>query len=420
MKQRFLLVLLGVFVLFSVYSQPSTDETASATGITLTIWDDKSNADESATLDKVIAEWEELHPDIKIEHSAVDIDSYKMKIKTAIAAGEMPDLFYTYGGGFSAPFVDSGKVLAIDSFLSDDFKKSARPGTLDYCRYHGKLYALPITMWMGVLYINTDYLKQINEDLPRTYDDLVRISKKLREKGVGAIGVGASEQWTAMFYYDVLALMEAGPDLSVAALEKKASFGEKAFADAAKKLETLVKNKAFIDESLSLNYDEMVAKFIQGDIPMLYQGNWLAGSLEADDSPVKGKIAVVNFPTTGGTGKSTDFLGGAVDVYMVANSTKHPQEAVDFLKFLSKKYSYYGFEAGEGLPIYNYDNMPELDPVTKQIVDLSATATSFVPAWDTFLPGADADVHLNLVQQLFAETITAEQYVEKMKELDNN
>lgn len=387
--------------------------------VTLTLWDDKSNEDEAVVIKKIVEEWNAAHPEARIVRDAVDIESYKMKIKTFLAAGEAPDLFYSYGGGFSKPFVDAGKILKLDPYLSPELAKKALPATTDYCRYGDGLYALPINLWVGVLYVNRELLAAEGFSAPKTYDELMKIVKAFRAKGQGSLAVGASETWTAMFYYDALALMTAGADLSRKALAKEESFGREEFTDAAAKLDALVKAGAFNDGYLALNYDESVSLFLQGKIPMIFQGSWLAAQIEEDSSPVKGKVEVVNFPVTGGKGGARDFLGGAVDVYMVSAKTAYPKIAAEALQFISRRYSELGYARGLGLPVYALDKEPtEVSELTRSIVKLASTATSFVPAWDTFLGAKDADTHLNLVQQLFAGLKDPAAYTAGMKALD--
>ena len=415
--------LLGCFILFALlcasFAFPggeTENKNTSGEKIVLTMWDDKSNEDEARVIKKIVEEWNNANPNVIIEREAVDIESYKMKIKTAIAADEAPDLFYSYGAGFSKPFVDAEKVLPLDEYLSDDIKENAISGTWTYGAYGDKTFGLPIFMWCGVLYCNTEMFEENGVEIPETFDDLMEAIGKFRQNGIGPIGVGANERWTAMFYHNVLALQAAGADLCNKALSGNADFDSAEFLKAAQMLEDLTNAKAFNDGCLGLNYDEIVALFKQGMIPMIYQGNWLAGELEMDDCPVKGKVNVVNFPGTG-----TEYLGGAIEIYMVSNNTKNKEAAVKVLEFVCENYSKYGFEEGLGLPVFEaeYDES-SLDRLTVDIVNLVKKATGFVLAWDTFLEGKDAELHLDLVQEMFAGIRTPEDFVKQMQTINEN
>ena len=125
---------------------------------------------------------------------------------------------------------------------------------------------------------------------------------------------GAKDLWPAMFYYDILALRTAGPQLCNDALNKNASFDSPEFIDAARRLVELTKAGAFGENPLGLSYDNGNIMFAEGKAAMLFNGNWVAGIVEGDSSKVKGKIVAVKFPLIdGGKGSFTDYLGGAGD-----------------------------------------------------------------------------------------------------------
>lgn len=68
------------------------------------------------------------NPNIKLEIDGAKA-GYDRKIKTAIAVNEAPDIFFSWGGGFSEPFVRAGKVLALDVFLDDATKEKLLQGS---------------------------------------------------------------------------------------------------------------------------------------------------------------------------------------------------------------------------------------------------------------------------------------------------
>ena len=428
----FLLLVLLVFIVSFGCKGESTETAGEITAteeaadiseepIKLTMWDDKSSEEEANVIASIIERWNAENPDVIIERSAVDIESYKMKIKTAIAANEAPDIFYSYGGGFSKPFIDAGKILALDEYISEEFKDKALPGAFTYSTYDGKLYGIPFIGWVGVLYCNQELFDEYQVEIPTTFNELMDVCKKFRDNGIGALGVGVSEKWTAMFYHNILALRTAGADLCLSALSKEDSFEKEEFVSAVEKLEELVNANAFNDGSMGMNYDEMTTLFGLGEIPMVYQGNWLAGQLEGEESPVKGKIVVVNFPVVeGGNGAITDFLGGSVDIYMASNNTEYKEEVAEALQYICLNYSKDGFEDGKGVPVFDDEfDETKVDRLSLDIFELTKQATDYVLAWDTFLEGSAAETHLDLVQEVFAGMISPEEFCQEMQKLNS-
>jgi len=415
------IMLLVVIFLVSCTEEETTDEDAEREEIiVLTMWDVSATAEEARVITPIIERWNTENPNVQIRREGFDNESYKIKIKTAIAANEAPDLFFSWGAGFSQPFVDAGKVLALDGYLSDEVKNNALDGVLTNSIYNGNIYALPYNMWFGVFYCNTELFEQYNIKLPDTYDELLHAVREFRKHGVGPIGVGVNDRWTAMFYHNILALRTAGADLCNDALNQRARFDEPEFLEAVQRLDELVKAGAFIDGHLGLGWDDMRELFKQGQIPMMFQGTWLTGELEMDDCPVKGKVVARKFPVIeGASGTGTEYLGGSVDVFMVSANTKHKNEAVRALEYICQFLSEDGFTEGIGLPVYKGGaDLSQMDRLTVQASKLVEDSTGFVLAWDTFLVGADAQLHLNLVQEIFAGVLTPESFVEKMQNIN--
>ncbi|QEN04916.1 extracellular solute-binding protein [Thiospirochaeta perfilievii] len=388
--------------------------------ITLNLWDIMVTDDEARVIKPTIDKWNKNNPGVQIVRDSLDDDSYKTKIKTAIAANEAPDLFFTWGGGFSAPFVDSGKVLNLDSYISKEFKSKALEGSLSYCTYNDNLYGLPYGMWVGVLYCNQEMFDNLGLEIPETFEELLDVAKVFKDNGVGAIGVGAAEKWVGMFYHNIIAERTAGAKLTNLALSGLAPYDSPEFVEAAEKLEALVNADVFNNGYMGMDYEGAQNMFLQGEIPMFFQGDWVSGDCELDDSPVKGKIVVKHFPYIKGHEEfKYDFLGGSVDSFMISANTKYPKEATEFLQFLVEELSTEGAKEGINLPVYKADiDLTSVNRVTRQIIDLTKDATGFTLAWDTFLVGEDAELHLDLVQEMFAGMITPEEFSSKMQTIN--
>ena len=93
--------------------------------VQLTIWslygtnpDDKS----AVAFQESIKEIMEEDPTLDIQLDYAENEAYKTKIKAAVAANEAPDIYGTWGGGFTKPFVEADKVLQIDEYMKEDIK----------------------------------------------------------------------------------------------------------------------------------------------------------------------------------------------------------------------------------------------------------------------------------------------------------
>lgn len=359
-------------------------------------------------------------PDIIIEHDGTENEAYKTKIKTAIAANEAPDVFFSWGAGFVKPFVDAGKVLPLDDYLKDGTSDRINPGANTFFTFDGKTYGLTGYKWVAVLYCNKELFEQNNIKIPETYDELVTAVKAFRAKGITPITVGEKDRWPGMFWQNAFALRAAGAKACQDALAGNASFDTPEFVESAARLKELVELKAFNDGAMGLSYDEGNALFLQGKVPMYYMGNWFAGNITSEDSLVADKVVCKKFPMLpNGKGTATEYLGGAIDGFCVNKDSKVRDAAVRVAKYFAEEMAKDLASTGDGLPTWNVPPASgQINPVTQQIMELSKDADGFVLAWDTFLEGAASEKHKDLVAEIFGSKISPEDFAKEMQKLN--
>ena len=390
--------------------------------ITLTLWSQwPSDSDGmKKPLDNVIAAWNEANPNVQIEVDTINTESYKQKIKIASSSNELPDIFFSWGAGFAKPFVEAGRVLELTPYIDDTIKNSILPGTLENYTYDGKVYGLPSYMWLGVLYCNQKLFDDNGVKVPDTYDELLTAVEKFKSVGLTPIECGEKELWTGIQWQNAFALRTAGMEECVKALSKETSFDTPEFAQSGQLLADLVSAGAFSDAVMGREEAEAEANFAQEKAAMILMGDWAATTFMAEDSLARDHITVKNVPSVSG-GKDPDvFLGGAIDTFMVSAQTEHPEESVAALKYICENLCRESYLAGASLPAWKLDvDMSEIDPLTRQITELSQTASGFMLAWDTFLEGEDADIHLSAVANLFGGKSNGEDFAKAMDKISD-
>ena len=393
--------------------------------ITLNVWEvwpEKNDANAKSFYD-TLAKWQAEHPKIEIKIFATDSEAYKSKIRTAVAAGEAPDVFFSWGGGFSKPFAASGAILPLDSYLDDGTLDKLHPGALANYTFDGKVYGLPYVMWVGVLYCNEELFTKYGVRLPQTNDDLLAAVKIFRRNGVTPLAAGAKDGWPAMFYQNIYALRSAGAAACNSALNGGGRFDTQRMEAGTQMLIDLINAGAFAPDALDFSYDDAKFSFLNGEVPMLYQGSWFAGEIQdPKESKVCDQVVALNWPSLpNGAGNQNDTLGGAIDCFMVSAKTPHKDEAVAFVKYITQNMSRQSVEFGAGLSPWKIDATNiQVSPLVKQIMDISTQSQNSVLAWDTSLPGQAAEELKNLSQELFAGQITAAEFNRKVQQLKLN
>lgn len=400
----------------------STEKSQSVEQINIKLWHIWTTDSEASKqpFEISLKDFENRNPDIKIDVEAIENETYKTKIRTAMTVNEVPDIFYSWGAGFSKPFIDAGKVLALDDYINDGTKEKLLPESLKYFTFDKKVYGLPIYMIAGIFYYNKEIFERNGLKIPDTFDELVEVSKQLNEKGVTPIVVGEKDGWPGIFFHNILALRTAGIVRCNAALNKKTSFDSPDFTQAAEKLCQLIDAQAFDKRSMQMTRDEAEACFKNGGAAMYYNGSWYAGTLDKEDSAVKGKIEVRNFPVlTDGLGSQKGYLGGAIDTFMVSSDTKYKDQAVYAVKTISEEFCKQSYYSGAGIPAWKIDeNIPVKSQLAGEISKLVKDRDCFMLVWDTYLAGEEAQTHINLVADLFSSKLTPKQFSAEMQKMN--
>ncbi len=385
--------------------------------ITLTLWSIATESDAfHPAYKKAIEEFEASHPGIKIVHETFENESYKTKIKTAVAANDLPDIFFTWGGGFSEAFVKSGKVLPLDQYYTDEIAKELPKAALNNATYDGKLYGTTYTSPVSCLFYNKRMYDRFGLTPPQTWDELKNVCQTFLDNGITPFGLSVKDTWVLAMLHDALTLKAAGPEKTTAALRKQGqSYDDPDFLNAAAKLRELIDMGAIIKDAAGLSNDEASVLFYNGTVPMYVTGSWMAGSLQTDPENPE-DFDVVPIPVLNDkNAKITDFMGGAGDTFMVAASTGNPDIAAEAAFAFTKSISKYAYLDGAGNPVWKIDyDDSTVNPITRKIADYTSKASSFTLWFDTLMTAEDAGEYLNLLQGLYGGNISPKEFTKRM------
>ncbi|GHU77434.1 putative ABC transporter extracellular-binding protein YurO [Clostridia bacterium] len=407
----------------SSYSSSGSSSAGGQTGsapVTLNLWHIWGSGDSNSdAVSKVISDYEARNPNVKIKVQTFENDAYKTTIRTSVSDGTAPDVFSTWGGGFSKAFVDSGKVLKLDDSLNDGTLSRVIGGALTNFTYDGSVYGLTFGMSCSGFFCNTALFDKYNLELPETWDELLSDIEVFKENGVIPISTTFKERWVIGMLFEAIALKAVGAEQLYPTLTKTGgTFSDPQYLNAANRLMELVDAGAFNEDASAISRDEAEVSVKNGEAAMYYMGSWASGTVEADDSVDKGKFKFIPFPTLpDGNGKATEFNGGGADGLMISSTTKNPKEAVAFLKYLAENLAREDYQEGNYLPLWKDVKVDEskINPVTLDIVGVTSNATDFILWWDTLMEGEDITTYQDALDSLILKQITPEQFVEELK-----
>lgn len=367
---------------------------------------------------QALDEYREAHPNVTIVEDKADNDAYKTKLKTTLAAGSVPDIFCSWGGGFSTDFVAAGIVECLDPYVESGVinMDEMMPNICSNFYYDDQLYGLPLDNFIGVLMCNQELFDQYDLEIPETMEDMYAVSKVFNENGIIPLALGDKDKWPGLFPFGALALRYGGVENCIDLLSRgEGNFDQDWVVKTAEELQKMVDEGVVSDSAVALTNDEAKNDFTSGRAAMYYSGNWGIGGFEAEDSEVAGKFTYVNWPSVeGAEGDQNAYVGGASATLMVSAESEHREAAVELATFISHKFSDYGYENGSILPTWKYTGDAELQPYQERLGELMEGADGFCLAWDTLLDPEPAGIHSNSVQGLYAKQMTADDYIQSM------
>ena len=167
--KKLLAVALAVAMLLGMVSVASAEEPVVLK--VASIWSAESEANRAPML-KTLAEFEEAHPEIKLEVEWYEANAWKDQGETLALSDSLPDVFYWNAGGVLWNLVSSGDILPLNDYLTDEIKDQLIGGALANMTFDDKVYQLPYTNACSCLYCNTELFDKYGVKIPETLDEL--------------------------------------------------------------------------------------------------------------------------------------------------------------------------------------------------------------------------------------------------------
>nr|QQZ02689.1 1,4-beta-xylanase [uncultured microorganism] len=350
-----------------------------------------------------IAEFNATHTHIQIQAEAIPNEVFQQRLDEAIAAGQAPDVFQTWGGGRLQAYVDAGVARAIPE-LSGDMEKRFVSTALEFSTFNGQHYAIPANLAGVFLWYNPTLFEQHQVALPTTWEQLIGACHAFRQKGIVPIALGNRDKWPGGFWFAYLVMRIGGSQALADTLNQTngASFSDPAFVEAGARIQEAVTAGCFGDGYNQIDFGSAQQLLGSGQAAMQLQGDWNLPALRRDYPGVA--IDVLPFPSVaGGKGSTVDMLSGTGQAFAIASAAP-PETSAALIELLSTP-SFGGRVLAAGF-IPALTGYVTGDPLDQKLISMVAGAPTLQLYFDQLLPPALADAHLTSTYQLFDLTLT--------------
>ncbi len=262
---------------------------------------------------------------IRVEYDPGVNQGYFEKLKTELAAGNAPDIFWI-GGVELADFVATGQILDLKPYIDGDsnFKLSDfYDQPISELTRDGKIYGLPRDISTMVTYYNEDLFRAAGLKTPKelaaegnwNWDTLLESARKLTDATNQQYGLGFGNWWGPAWGYFVNAAGGSpfNAERTACALNSPEAVAGATFA------------RQLYDENLVVPGDaDGEALFSAGKVGMYFNGRWFTPGVRTN---AQFTWDVAEMPA--GKVKSTWLFWGP---YLVNAKTVSPQAAWEVLK----------------------------------------------------------------------------------------
>ncbi len=328
----------------------------------------------------VIANYQQKHPNVKINYKKQSPLQYRERLQAALAQGTGPDIF-RFHNTWLPMFKNDLSPVPENIYSPSAFRQTFYPVAVKDLSAGGKFYGLPLEIDTLALYANQDLLSKAGVAIPTAWPmEFADAAKKLKVENNGRLvigGAGLGNAGNVTHWPDILALMmlQNGADLTnpVGQLAEDALSFYTGFQT--------------IDQVWDETQDESKLAFAKGNLALFFGYHWDSFDIKNINPNLNFKIAPVPQLAGSNVNYASYWAEG------VAKKSKNQPAAWDFLKFISQKdqlaklYEVQSRLRGFGEPYGRMDmaDLLQSDPVVSVFINQAKTAQSFYLAsltWD--------------------------------------
>ncbi|TMR95032.1 extracellular solute-binding protein, partial [Nonomuraea basaltis] len=309
-------------------------------------------------------------------------DPFETNTLTKWTAGERPDVIYWQPATkFFAQLVPRSNLQdlsGMDFVKKTKYRLAAESGASD-----GKAYTATVGFpsIFGIFY-NKGVFAKNGVTPPKSYDELLAVSKKLKDAGVAPMSIAGGDAWTMQVpIYEMLTDAVAS-GLVEKINTKAASWTDPAVLSALKGFKSYVEAGYTNPDYKTAKYTDQQYALLSGKVAMVAQASWMISALAetAGAGKVDQSIGFMPWPTTSGKAMWQSSNNASVMLPKTSDATRE-QAARDYVAYATTTgYKAYLGAAKEPSVIEGITDPPGVSVLQKAVGD--AYAAGAIPSVD--------------------------------------
>lgn len=285
------------------------------------LWEDE------AVMKSVIEDYKRIKPNVTVNYVTREYADYRIKLVTRAKEGGGPDIF-RFHNTWLPSIIDIAAPLPSSIMSQEEYAKTFYPIIQSDLKYNDAYYGIALGIDGLVLVYNNELFKRAGiTSAPKTWDDIVRAADTLRvtdpDGRIITSGIALGSAKNIAHFSDILGwmLLQNGADIrNLAAPEA---------------VEVLANYRQFAEPQLNFWNSSMpndVNAFFEKKVAMIIVPSWHILNIKKANPELEIKVAALPIlPGAESISLATYWVEG------VSRSSKHQDEAWEFLKYLSSK-----------------------------------------------------------------------------------
>ncbi|GEM87336.1 ABC transporter substrate-binding protein [Meiothermus granaticius] len=285
---------------------------------------------------KVVDAFKKKYPGIQMEFNTVDHETFQdTSIRTYLASNNPPDVLTWFAGNRMRAFSSRDLAMDItDVWKSNNWEKVVPKGFQALSKdSSGKYVFLPVSYYWWAVYYRKDIFAKLGLKEPKTWDEFLAVSKKLKDAGYIPIANAAKETWPQGGWFDFLDMRVNGPEFHKDLTDGKIPYTDPRVKKVFTYWAQLVNNKYLLENPASYTWQDAANLMIQGKAAMYLMGDFIRDQYPADRAAAE--LDFFRFPII--DPKVPIGEEAPTDGYFIPAKAKNVANAKAFMSFLGSK-----------------------------------------------------------------------------------
>jgi len=282
-------------------------------------------------MNQLLAEFHQDHPWITVRFDPSESAEYDSVLNAQLEGGTAPDLFYVRSFSASSNLFDRGYLSPLSDLpgLREHFDPTVRAA---WATDDGTPYAVPFTATSHGIYYNQEMFRELDLEVPQTWEELLSVAQALQEAEVIPFANGTKAEWTAAetIFMNLAPSFIGGREGRMGYLAGDRCFNDEDMVSVFRAVEDLA--PFFPGDHELLGYIDSLQLFAQGKAAMWLSGSWDIPYFEEADPAFPWSVFAVPPPA-----EQPGCVTFHLDVGIGLNAASgHKEEASEFLTWMTR------------------------------------------------------------------------------------